>query len=113
MVNTMDSNKYVHKNDKTASRIIDGQAVIMTLEDNTLHTLNDTGSRIWELCDGQRTIGDIAKVIHDGYMIDYDEGRKHCESFVQDLCGKGMLVLQGTGCKGKRINQQNGVIEKD
>lgn len=56
----------MHKNENTASRIIDGQAVIMTLEDNTLHTLNDTGSRIWELCDGQRTIEDIAKVIHEG-----------------------------------------------
>ena len=101
MNNNMCSNKYVQKSEKTASRIIDGQAVVMTLEDNTLHTLNDTGSKIWELCDGQRTIEDIAGIIHDGYMIDYKEGRKHCEAFVQELCAKGMLILLDKSPEGR------------
>jgi len=85
--------KYIYKSEKTTSRIIDGQALVMTLEDNILHMLNDTGSRIWELCNGRRTIEDIAEIIHDGYLIDYKEGKKHCEAFVEELCTKGMLVL--------------------
>ena len=86
--------KYVHRNENTASRIIDGQAVIMTLQDNTLHTINEVGSRIWELCDGQRTPGDIVRVISEDYIIDGEEAKRDCHAFLQELCEKGMLNLQ-------------------
>ena len=86
--------KYVLRNENTASRVIDGQSVIMTLSDNTLHCLDEVGSRIWELCDGQRTIEDIIGIIHEEYMVDYEVGEKDCQAFMQDLCAKGMLALQ-------------------
>ena len=85
---------YVNKSKNSASRIIDGQAVIMTLNDNTLHCLNGVGTRIWELCDGQRTIEDIIGIIQEEYMVDYEVGEKDCQAFMQDLCAKGMLALQ-------------------
>ena len=86
--------KYVHKSENTASRIIDGQAVIMTLNDNTLHTLNEVGSRIWELCDGKKTLEDIVGVIDEEYIVDNEMGKTDCEAFVKKLCTKGMLMLQ-------------------
>ena len=85
--------KYVYKNENTASRIIDGQAVIMTLDNNTLHTLNETGTRIWELCDGKRRFKDIVKIIHEEYSVEYEYGETDCEIFLQDLINKGMLIL--------------------
>lgn len=85
--------KIVQKNENTASRVIDGQAVIMTLSDNTLHCLDGVGSRIWALCDGKRTLEDIAKIIHEEYMVDFEVGKTDCRTFVQDLCAKGMLTL--------------------
>ncbi len=91
----MIDNKYINRNEKTASRIIDGQAVIMTLEDNTLHTLNEIGSMIWELSDGVRSIEDMAAIIHDEHkMVDYEKIRTDCQAFVKELLSKGMLILQ-------------------
>ena len=89
--------KYVFKNENIASRIIDGQAVIMTLNNNTLHTLNETGSRIWELCDGRRRFKDIAKIIHEEYSVDNEAGEMDCEIFLQDLIEKDMLILRDEG----------------
>ena len=89
----MIENNCVKRDEKTASRIIDGQAVIMTLGDNTLHTLNGVGSRIWELCDGEKTLRDIADVIHEEYMIDYENALADCETFVQVMKSKGMLFI--------------------
>ncbi|MEW6382170.1 MAG: PqqD family protein [bacterium] len=86
--------KYIAKNENTASRIIDGQAVIMTLGDNTLHTLNGVGSRIWELCTGQKTIGEIIGVIQSEYSASPESIRSDCEIFIQELCTKGILIVQ-------------------
>lgn len=85
--------KYVLRNKNTASRVIDGQSVIMTLSDNTLHCLDEVGSRIWELCDGQRTLEDIVRIIHEEYMVDFEAGKTDCRTFVEELCAKGMLAL--------------------
>lgn len=93
--------KYLSRNENTASRIIDGQAVIMTLQDNTLHTLNDVGSRIWELCSGQSTFEEIMLMINEEYMASYEEIRADCEGFIQKMCSKGILTLQDEKVKGQ------------
>jgi len=96
------SGKCMVRNENTASRIIDGQAVIMTLGDNTLHTLNDVGSRIWELCSGPRTLEEIVMVINEEYTASYEEVRADCEVFIQEMLTKGMLTMQGEKAKEER-----------
>lgn len=85
--------KYVTRSDKTAFRIIDGEAVIMTLENNTLHALNDVGSRIWELSDGSKTLVEIIEAINSEYEVGYEESKADCISFIEELQDKGMLEL--------------------
>ena len=88
--------KYVIRNDKTAFRVIDGEAIIMTLENNTLHTLNNVGSRIWELSDGSMTLREIIDAIQSEYDVDYNEGKADCISFIEELQNKHMLNLTRT-----------------
>lgn len=85
--------KYVTRSDKTAFRIIDGDAVIMTLENNILHALNEVGSRIWELSDGSMTLREIIEAINSEYEVDYEESKADCISFVEELRNKHMLEL--------------------
>lgn len=93
--------KYIARNENTASRIIDGQAVIMTLTDNTLHTLNAVGSRIWELCTGQKTMEEIIQIIQEEYISARpDEIRSDCEIFFKDLYSKGMVVILDEKAQG-------------
>jgi hypothetical protein len=39
--------------ERTASRVIDGKAVVITIDHNQLHVLNAVGTRVWELADGR------------------------------------------------------------
>jgi hypothetical protein len=95
--------KCIFRNENTASRIIDGQAVIMTLGDNTLHTLNDVGSRIWELCSAPKTLEEIITVINEEYTASYEGIKSDCEVFIQEMLTKGMLTLQDEKAKGEGI----------
>ena len=53
----------VAKSPKTAWQIIEGEAVLLSMDTKVLRGLNPVGSRIWELIDGQRSLEEITGVI--------------------------------------------------
>ena len=50
-----------HRAQRTAARVVEGRALVVVLDDQALHTLNEVGTRVWELCDG-RDVAAIASV---------------------------------------------------
>lgn len=85
---------YIVPDKRTASRIIEREAVILTLQDSMLHTLNRVGSRIWELADGTRTIEEIATIISDKFEVDKATAEVDILEFIKKLQGKGMITVQ-------------------
>ncbi|MCP4501583.1 MAG: PqqD family protein [Deltaproteobacteria bacterium] len=81
----------------TPARCVDGQALVITPQDSTLHTLNETGTYIWEQSDGTRTLSDIVKLLceeygdDEGESIDVNAIRTDAETFVKDAEKKGIL----------------------
>jgi hypothetical protein len=49
------------------------------------HTLNETALRIFELCDGESTISDIAQKITEEYEIDFETARQDVVKCVSTL----------------------------
>ena len=47
------------KNPATAWRVIEGEAVILSLDSKVFRGLNAVGSRVWELIDGRRSVEEI------------------------------------------------------
>lgn len=45
----------------------DGMAVLLELKSGRYYSLNATGSRIWDLCDGTRSGADIARRLGEEY----------------------------------------------
>ena len=82
------------KHPRTASRVIDGEAVIVIPEGNIVKVLNDVGSRIWELADGTRTVDEITQIIYDEYEVDRDQAKKDVIEFVEELINSEMMTLE-------------------
>lgn len=76
-----------------AYRVIDGQAVIVNLEESTLHTLNLVATRIWELADAKNMVMDIIDKIYQEFEVDRDRLEKDCLEFVNRMISKGLFVL--------------------
>ena len=86
--------KYVAKNnEKTAHRIIDGEAVVVNLTDSTFHTLNPVATFIWQQADGQTSVKEIAQEVCQEFEADRDTAEKDCLEFISELVNKGMLIL--------------------
>jgi hypothetical protein len=86
--------KYVTKNnEKTAHRIIDGEAVVVNLKDSTFHVLNPAATFTWQQADGKTRVKEIAQKMCREFEVDRDTAEKDCLEFISELVNKGMLIL--------------------
>lgn len=76
-----------------ASRALDGEAVLVHPAQQKVRVLNEVGARLWELTDGERSIGEMARVIAAEYEVSLVKAEADALTFCQDLVGRGLLTL--------------------
>jgi hypothetical protein len=79
------------QNPRTAGRVIDGVAFIVTPDDNKLHSLNTTGTEIWVLTESIRSLTQVAEALSRRFLVDRDRARDDAARFCADLCERGIL----------------------
>jgi hypothetical protein len=52
---------------------------------NSVYTLNETGAFLWELIDGERSVGDLAEALVNEYDIDRDTAISDVISFIDNM----------------------------
>jgi len=82
------------KHPRTASRLVDGEAVIVLPEESVVKVLNLVGSRIWELADGTRTVREIAGTIYEEYKVDHEQAEKEAIEFVEEMAQAELLTVE-------------------
>lgn len=80
---------------KTTERFVetelDGEAVIMNVDNGRFHSLKDTGLAIWRLIDGKRSIAGIQAELLELYDVDEARCRAECERFFASLKRAGFV----------------------
>lgn len=81
---------------QTAGRIIDGLAFVVTADDNRLHTLNESATRLWKLAqaDGGCTAGQAADALVASYEVDHETALRDAERCLADLARRRILVAE-------------------
>jgi coenzyme PQQ synthesis protein D (PqqD) len=59
--------------------------VLLNLDTGQYYNLDEVGTRIWELCDGVRTITEIARCIGEEFDTSGDPIERDVMTFVEDL----------------------------
>jgi hypothetical protein len=84
---------YPEQNPKAAWRVYDGEAVIVSPEDSTLHTLNAVGTVIWEAADGRTALEAIVTRVCDEFEVDRATAARDAATFVESLTRRGLLTV--------------------
>ena len=84
----------VRRNEKTASRVLAGEAIVLTPKDSKIHNLNETGSRIWELLAEEPTVEDIIAQIRGEFEVSEEQAQMDVIAFLEELAAKGMVTLE-------------------
>ena len=85
--------RYMLQNPQAAWRVYDGEAVIVSPEDSTLHTLNEVGTVVWEAADGRTPLGAIVARICARYDVDTPAAERDLEAFVEQLRERGLITV--------------------
>lgn len=88
----LDEQVRVRQSDRTASRVVSGQAVVIVIDRQKLHTLNDVGTTIWELADG-RTFGELVDGVVEEFEVERETALADARQFVEQLTELGALEL--------------------
>ncbi|HTV19691.1 MAG TPA: PqqD family protein [Polyangiaceae bacterium] len=76
------------QNERTACRVIDGKAVVITIDENQVHVLNSVGTRVWQLADG-RPLDAIVDAIVDEFEVERAQAAHDVCSFAERLVAVG------------------------
>jgi hypothetical protein len=82
----------VRRNEKTASRVLAGEAIVLTPQDSKIHSFNETGSRIWELLVEEPTVKEIVAQIRSEFEVSEEQAQKDVIAFLGELAAKGMVT---------------------
>jgi len=82
----------VARNPATAWRVIEGEAVILSVDTKVFRGLNPVGSRVWELIDGARTLDEIAAMISREFDVTPEVAAGDVRAFVEALLAKGLVT---------------------
>ena len=87
---------YPAQNPRAAWRVYEGEAVIVSPEDSTLHTLNPVGTLIWEAADGRTSLEAMVGRICEAFDVDRATAARDATTFVELLCRRGLLTVLDT-----------------
>jgi hypothetical protein len=83
------------------AREIEGEIIIVPLvagvgdADDDLYTLNETGHVIWHLLDGNRSLGEIARLLGNQFDAPLEELEADVLGFADELLHRRILALRG------------------
>jgi hypothetical protein len=77
-------------------RTLEGEIVILDLVNGTVHRLNETASRIWNDCDGTRTVSDIVIRLAATFHLAPSDLLEDVVATIADLQRLGLLTEGST-----------------
>ena len=70
--------------------------LILNVGDGHYFSLDDVGSRVWDLADGTRSVGEIATIIADEYSAPPEVIAADVDQLFKELAEAGLVTLRMT-----------------
>ena len=91
-----EENKSYSKKNEFVTRCITDETIIVPIRGgvgdlNSIYTLNEMGTRIWELMNDQADIDKIAETISNEYEVSLEEAKKDIAEFLGSLESVGLV----------------------
>jgi len=77
--------------DRCAWQVVEGEAVLLDLHGKRLAGLNATGSFLFPLLDGVRTVEELAAAVTERFGVGRERARADVRSFLADLTRRGFV----------------------
>lgn len=87
-------NSVVQRNPKLISNQMDGEIVMMSIDNGEYYGLDEIGSRIWELMENPTEVRSIVNDLMAEFDVSFDECAKDTIEFLEDLMSKDLVLMK-------------------
>jgi hypothetical protein len=84
----------VEASDQVLFRELEGEAVILNLNDDSYYGLDEVGTRLWQLLISSESLDAACEAMLEEYDVPEDTLRKDVEEFVRQLLERQMIELR-------------------
>lgn len=72
------------------TQVVSGSTLL--LRGTTAFRIDGVGNDIWRLCDGTRSVADIARELTEEYDVEYEQALADCRGFVAELRERDLIA---------------------
>lgn len=83
-----------------ASRVLDGEAVLVHPGKGEVKVLNELGAEIWKRLDGLHSVGEIVDELLDAYAVDRADLERDVLGFMETLCARDLVAIRAPDAAG-------------
>ena len=83
--------RYPKKRNDVNARSINLEIVVLDRQNGFIHQLNQTASFVWELCDGESSLEEIATRMTEAFEVDFSNAMSDVRKVIQQLHDIGLL----------------------
>ena len=80
-------------NEEFIVRKLGDELLILSIDGDELHTLDEIGTLIWHSINGENSIGDIIDNIFQEYEVEKDIVKKDVLAFVNELISRNLIKI--------------------
>lgn len=71
---------------------VEGDCVLLDIDSGEYYSLNEVGGRVWELCDGTRSVGAIAETLCTEYDVPQETTLADAHELLASLADAGLVA---------------------
>ena len=90
----IEPNMCVRRSPGTASRVVGGEAIVLTPLEGKILTLNPTGTRIWEMLEGDVRVAAVIGTIQTEYAVPAATAAADVQDFLESMLERGMIEAE-------------------
>lgn len=75
------------------STTLSGEAIILGMDDGVYYGLDPVGTRIWDLVQVPRTLGEVSTTLATEYDVSAGQALADLVTLVSDLQARGLLII--------------------
>jgi hypothetical protein len=90
----LNKDTFVQRNPKLLSNQMDGEIVMMSIDNGEYYGLDEIGSRIWELMEKPVSLHSLAEQLMAEFDVDYEDCLRDTKEFLTDLFDKDLVLVK-------------------
>ena len=91
----LEKSNIIYRNDEILINEVDGETVMMSIENGTYYGMNPTGNFVWNILNQERSIEEIVNKIIETFSLTEDQCNSDVLPFIQSMIDEKIILVKG------------------